>query len=193
MGKIRHSFAGALAVALAACSTVAPPPPPPKPAPVAVKKSMAPYIWTHGHAPKAHIALAETFGNKALKPGDYVWVPAIPTTGDTRVVVDLYKQMAFVYRAEQLIGATTISSGKKGRETPLGYWSVLFKKRMHHSRKYDNAPMPFMQSIDDHGIAFHAGKIPGYPASHGCIRLPLKFAEKLYSLTKVGSKVVIEG
>jgi lipoprotein-anchoring transpeptidase ErfK/SrfK len=133
------------------------------------------------------------FGKSALTPGQYLWVPAIPTKGETRVVVDLYKQMAFVYRADQLIGVTTISSGKKGRETPLGYWSIQAKKPMHFSRKYDNAPMPFMQSIDDHGIALHAGKIPGYPASHGCVRLPHKFAQKLYTLTKIGSKVVIEG
>jgi lipoprotein-anchoring transpeptidase ErfK/SrfK len=180
------------ALALAACSTVAPPPPPPAPV-VAVKKSMAPYIWTHGNAPKAHEAMAATFGKSALRPNEYVWVPNIPATGDTRIVVDLYRQMAFVYRGDELIGATTVSSGKKGRETPLGYWTVLAKKRLHFSRKYDNAPMPFMQSIDDHGIALHAGKNPGYPDSHGCVRLPPKFAEKLYSLTKIGSKVVIEG
>ena len=154
---------------------------------------MAPYIWTHGHAPKAFEAMIPTFGKSVLKPGEFVWVPKIPATGETRVVVDLYKQLAFVYRDEQLIGATTISSGKKGRETPLGYWTVLSKKPMHFSRKYDNAPMPFMQSIDDHGIALHAGKTPGYPASHGCVRLPPKFAQKLYTLTKIGSKVVIEG
>ncbi len=193
MTSLRVSIAAATLLALAACSTTPPPPPPPVAPAAPVKKSMAPYIWTHGHAPKAHEAMVPTFGKALLKPGEYVWLPEIPATGDTRVVVDLYKQMAFVYRDEQLIGATTISSGKKGRETPLGYWTVLRKKPMHYSRKYDNAPMPFMQSIDDHGIALHAGKIPGYPASHGCVRLPHKFAQKLYTLTKVGSKVVIEG
>jgi lipoprotein-anchoring transpeptidase ErfK/SrfK len=80
-----------------------------------------------------------------------------------------------------------------GRETPLGFWSVMNKKVKGYSRKYDTAPMPFMQMYDAKGIAFHAGPNPGYPASHGCVRLPLKFAEKLYTLTKVGSKVVIEG
>ena len=191
--SLRVSIAAATLLALAACSTTPPAPPPPVAPAAPVKKSMAPYIWTHGHAPKAHEAMVPTFGKALLKPGEYVWVPTIPTTGDTRVVVDLYKQMAFVYRDEQLIGATTISSGKKGRETPLGYWTVLRKKPMHYSRKYDNAPMPFMQSIDDHGIALHAGKIPGFPASHGCVRLPPKFAQKLYGLTRIGSKVVIEG
>ena len=137
--------------------------------------------------------MTATFGKSALGPGEFHWVTDIPKTGDTRVVVDLYKQTAFVYRGEQLIGATNISSGIKGRETPLGYWTVLAKRPMYYSRKYDNAPMPFMQSIDDHGIALHAGKTPGHPASHGCVRLPPKFAQKLYTLTKIGSKVVIEG
>lgn len=193
MGKLAISLAAATALSLAACST-APAPPPLAVAPVvAVKKSMAPYIWTVGNAAKGHEAMAATFGKAALAPGEFHWVPAIPATGDTRVVVDLFKQTAFVYRGEQLIGVTNVSSGVKGRETPLGYWSVLAKKPMHYSRKYDNAPMPFMQSIDDHGIALHAGKTPGHPASHGCVRLPPKFAQKLYTLTKVGSKVVIEG
>ncbi len=187
-------MAGA-ALALASCTTAPPLPPqaivvkvaPPAP------PSMAPYRWTHGHAPKAYQAMVASLGRTGLKPGEFVWATAIPKEGDTRLVVDLLTQMAYVYRGEELIGATTISSGKKGKETPLGFWSVLQKKKSHFSRKYDDAPMPFMQRIDDHGIAFHAGKTPGYPASHGCIRLPHKFAEKLYGLTKLGSKVVIEG
>ena len=101
--------------------------------------------------------------------------------------------MAYVYRADKLVGASTISAAKRGMVTPLGFWSVLEKRRLYRSKKYDNAPMPFMQRIDSYGIAFHGGKTPGFPASHGCIRLPMKFAEKLYGLTKVGSKVVIEG
>jgi lipoprotein-anchoring transpeptidase ErfK/SrfK len=192
LNRIRISAAAALALALAACSTT-PPPAPVAPPVVAARPSMAPYVWTAGNAPKAHEEMLAIFGKSALTPGQYLWVPSIPAAGDTRVVVDLYKQMAFVYRADQLIGVTTISSGKKGRETPLGYWTILSKRPMYYSRKYDNAPMPFMQSIDDHGIALHAGKTPGYPASHGCVRLPPKFAQKLYTLTKIGSKVVIEG
>ena len=91
------------------------------------------------------------------------------------------------------MGATTVSTATRGRITPLGYWSVLEKRKFYRSKKYNNAPMPFMQRIDTYGIAFHGGNNPGYPASHGCIRMPMKFAEKLYGLTKVGSKVVIEG
>ena len=70
---------------------------------------------------------------------------------------------------------------------------MLEKHRFYRSRKYDNAPMPFMQRIDEYGIAFHGGANPGYPASHGCMRLPMVFAEKLYGLTALGTKVVIEG
>ena len=190
---MRKILAGMLALALAACATTPPPPPPPVVAAAPAQKSMAPYIWTVGNAAKAQAEMAEKFGTTILAPGQYRWVAAIPASGETRIFVDLFKQLAFVYRDDQLIGATTISSGSKGRETPLGYWAVQRKKPMHYSRKYDNAPMPFMQSIDDHGIALHAGKIPGYPASHGCVRLPHKFAQKLYTLTKIGSKVVIEG
>ena len=84
-----------------------------------------------------------------------------------------------------------ISTGTDTNPTPTGIFEVLQKKRMHHSRKYDNAPMPFMQRIDRFGIALHAGHNPGRPASHGCIRLPAKFAAKLYGITDVGTTVLI--
>ena len=82
---------------------------------------------------------------------------------------------------------------KTGKVTPLGFWKVLDKRKMYRSKKYDNAPMPFMQRIDEYGIALHGGANPGYPASHGCVRMPMKFAEKLFGLTKLGTEVVIEG
>ena len=113
--------------------------------------------------------------------------------GDTRVVVDLLTQMTYVYRGDQLLGASTMSSAKTGHITPYGFWTILEKRPFYRSKKYDNAPMPFMERIDNYGIAFHGGVNPGYPASHGCMRLPMKFAEKLYGVTKVGTKVVIEG
>ena len=178
-------------LALSACSTT-----PQAPRVVAVHKAApkpVPYRWTHGNAEKARQDMLATFGVVGLRPGDYRWAAAIPKEGETKIVTDLLTQMAYIYRGDVLIGATTISSGKKGKATPLGFWSVLEKKKMHRSRKYDDAPMPFMQRIDEFGIAFHGGATPGYPASHGCIRLPHKFAEKLYGLTKVGTKVVIEG
>ena len=179
--------------ALAGCSTT------PKPVPVQVveapkpKKAELPYRWTHGHSEKGREAALAAFGDINLNPGDFKWVETIPAKGATNIVVDLLTQTAFVYRDGQLVGMTTISSGKKGKETPLGFWAVNRKQKDYRSRKYDNAPMPFAQMIDDHGIALHGGKLPGYPASRGCVRLPIKFAEKLYSLTTLGTKVVIEG
>ena len=176
----------------AGCSTA------PKTAPVAVAKvapagEPIPYRWTHGHAAKGHKAMLATFARAGLAPGEFLWAAAIPETGETKVVVDLVAQLAFVYRGEELIGASSISSGKGGKITPLGYWPVLEKKKFHRSRKYNNAPMPFMQRLDNYGIAIHGGINPGYPASNGCVRLPMKFAERLFALTKVGSVVVIEG
>jgi lipoprotein-anchoring transpeptidase ErfK/SrfK len=99
----------------------------------------------------------------------------------------------FVYKGDALVGVSTISSGKPGKETPLGYWKVFRKQVKGFSRKYDNAPMPYMQMYDEKGIAFHGGALPGYPASRGCVRLPLEFAKKLYGLTAMGTEVVIEG
>jgi len=179
---------------VAACSSapqrVANVAPRPVPPPVA---SELPYKWTQGAAPQAYKDMVAEFGRKGLKPGEYLWAGAIPADGDTRIIVDRLIQMVYVYRGDKLVGAATVSTATKGRITPLGFWSVLEKRPFYRSKKYDNAPMPWMQRIDEYGIALHGGKNPGYPASHGCIRLPMKFAEKLYTLTKVGSKVVIEG
>jgi lipoprotein-anchoring transpeptidase ErfK/SrfK len=152
-----------------------------------------PYRWTQGNAPQAHKDMVATFSRAGLAPGEYVWSNSVPGAGETKVVIDLLTQTAYAYRADQLVGAASISSAKRGKVTPLGFWTVLEKKKFHRSRKYNNAPMPFMQRLDEYGIAIHGGANPGYPASHGCVRMPMKFAEKLYALTQVGSKVVIEG
>ena len=151
-----------------------------------------PYRWTQGNAPQAHKDSVALFGPVALVPGDFRWAAALPE-GETKVVIDLLTQRFYVYRGEQLAGMSSMSSGKKGKETQLGFWSVMRRQKLGYSRKYDNAPMPFMQMYDPMGLAFHAGKNPGYPASHGCVRLPLKFAERLYGLTGMGTKVIIEG
>jgi lipoprotein-anchoring transpeptidase ErfK/SrfK len=180
-------------VVLAGCSSApkqvaSAPPPPPK-----VAESELPYKWTQGAAPQAYKDMVAEFGRRGHKTGEYLWATAIPKEGDTRVVIDRLIQVAYVYRDDKLVGAASVSTARSGRITPLGFWSVLEKRPMYRSKKYDNAPMPWMQRIDEYGIAFHGGANPGYPASHGCIRMPMKFAEKLYTLTKVGSKVVIEG
>ncbi len=160
------------------------------PAPVAKE---APYRWSQGNAPGAYKEAVALFGPLNMRPGEYRWVADVPKTGETKVVIDLLTQLFYVYRDDKLVGVSTMSSGKKGKETQLGFWAVRTKKKLGYSRKYDNAPMPFMQMYDEKGLAFHAGKNPGYPASHGCVRLPLKFAAALFPMTKIGSKVIIEG
>jgi lipoprotein-anchoring transpeptidase ErfK/SrfK len=133
----------------------------------------------------------EAFGPKQLKPGQYLWRDVPDSAGAERVVVSLSDQLAYLYRGDTLMAVTTISSGRDSNPTPTGIFNILEKKPMHHSRKYENAPMPFMQRIDGFGIALHAGHNPGRPASHGCIRLPAKFAAKLYTVTGVGTPVLI--
>ena len=133
----------------------------------------------------------EAFGPKMLKPGQYLWRDVPDSAGEERVVVSLSDQLAFLYRGDTLAAVSTISSGASDTPTPTGIFRVLEKKTMHRSRKYDNAPMPHMQRIDQYGIALHAGHNPGHPASHGCVRLPKQFAAKLFSVTGVGTPVLI--
>ncbi|MEO6365289.1 MAG: L,D-transpeptidase family protein [Luteimonas sp.] len=126
-----------------------------------------------------------------LAPGEFEWAPQLAPKGAMVVVVSLPEQRAHVYRDGVRIGVSTISSGKPGNETPTGVYPILQKRRMHHSNRYNNAPMPFMQRLTWDGIALHAGKIPGRPASHGCVRLPLEFSKLLFGETEHGMLVVI--
>jgi len=128
-----------------------------------------------------------------LKPGDWVWAPQIATKGPVLVYVDLDRQLATVYRNGVRIGVTTISSGKDGYETPRGVFTILEKDEDHKSRTYDDAPMPFQQRLTWKGVALHAGNLPGFPASHGCVRLPLQFSKLLFKTTEMGGTVVIAG
>jgi len=141
-------------------------------------------------ASQARVDMFEAFGPKVLRPGQYVWRD-VPATGPERVVISLSDQLAYFYRGDILVAAATTSTGIEGRNTPTGIFSVLDKRPMYRSKKYDNAPMPWMQRIDQYGIALHGGFNPGYPASHGCIRLPLAFAKKLYTTTGIGTPVII--
>jgi lipoprotein-anchoring transpeptidase ErfK/SrfK len=139
----------------------------------------------------ARADMVEAFGDKWLKPGQYLWRDVPDSAGAERVVISLSDQLAFLYRGNTLVAVSTISSGTDDRSTPTGIFNILEKKPMHRSRKYENAPMPFMQRIDRFGIALHAGFNPGRPASHGCVRLPAKFAARLYTVTGVGTPVLI--
>jgi len=126
-----------------------------------------------------------------MKPGEFLWAPEIAPEGPVTLVVSLTSQRAYVYRNGVPIGVSTISSGKPGHDTPTGIFTILQKHADHKSNLYSNAPMPFMQRLTWGGIALHAGNLPGYPASHGCVRLPLTFAKLLYGVTKLGLTVVI--
>ena len=126
-----------------------------------------------------------------LAPGEYVWVPEVSPRGPIVLVVSLPEQKAYVYRNGVLIGATTVSTGKKGHDTPTGVFTVLQKNEDHYSNLYNNAPMPYMQRLTWSGVALHAGRLPGYPASHGCVRMPYEFAQKLFAETKTGMTVVV--
>ena len=130
-------------------------------------------------------------GVKKLKPGQFFWAPEIAPAGPVMILVSLDRQLAYVYRNGVIIGISTASSGVVGHETPTGVFTVLQKDIDHKSNLYDNAPMPFMQRLTWDGIAMHAAKVPGYPASHGCIRLPTAFAKLLYGITRRGMTVVI--
>ena len=196
MIKLRTLVAVSGLAALAACSTVPPPPPPPPR--IVQPVSVAPptnYRWTNGFSEKGYSAMHATFGKVHLKAGEHHWLPAaaIPAEGDISITLDIANQVGFIFKGDSLIGVSNISTGKKGHPTPLGFWTINWKRPMYRSKKYDNAPMPFMQNIDDKGIAIHGGVTPGYPASHGCVRLPMAFAKQLYGMTKPGNKVIIEG
>ena len=138
-------------------------------------------------------ALHPTILEKAvqLKNGEFVWNPDLSPSGPALFVVNLQTQRAVLFRNGVPIAATTISSGKPGNETPTGVFTILQKHKEHYSSTYNNAPMPNMQRLTWKGIALHAGNLPGYPASHGCIRLPHKFSTLLFGATEVGMTVVI--
>lgn len=126
-----------------------------------------------------------------LKPGDYLWAPNIAPHGPVTVIISLATQRAYAYRNGVPIGISTVSTGAPGHQTPTGVFVILQKAIKHRSNIYSNAPMPFMQRLTWDGIAMHAGNLPGYPASHGCIRLPVEFAKLLFGITKLGLTVVI--
>lgn len=127
-----------------------------------------------------------------LRPGQYLWRDH-SQVGDVSIVVSLPQQMAFVYRDAKLIGVATVSTGKRGKTTPTGEYTILQKRVFHRSNLYSNAPMPHMQRLTWDGIALHAGHNPGFPASHGCIRLPPAFAKLLFGATELGGAVAVIG
>jgi hypothetical protein len=158
---------------------------------MALALAAAPPALAAGTEVRSAQALAERAG--ALKPGEWVWAPRVAPRGPVLVYVELDRQLASVYRNGVRMGVSTISSGKPGFETPNGVFTILEKDKDHRSRTYDNAPMPYQQRLTWKGVAMHAGNLPGYPASHGCVRLPMDFAKLLFATTEMGGTVVIAG
>jgi lipoprotein-anchoring transpeptidase ErfK/SrfK len=111
--------------------------------------------------------------------------------GPLIVAISIERQTLRVYDANGFFAQTPISTGMRGHPTPMGVFSVIQKQKFHRSNIYSGAPMPYMQRITWSGIAMHAGVLPGYPASHGCIRMPMAFAVKMWNWTKMGARVVV--
>ncbi len=127
-----------------------------------------------------------------VEPTDSEPAKALPKpTGPLVIVVSLNNQTVTVYDDGKQIAKSPISSGTRSNPTPTGVFSILQKNRHHYSNLYNSAPMPFMQRLTNSGIALHAGDLPGYPASHGCVRLPYSFARSLFGITDVGARVII--
>src|SRR3984885_13047147 len=126
-----------------------------------------------------------------LKKGEFLWMGEAVTTGPVVMVVSITEQRGYVYRNGILIGATTISTGRPGHQTPTGVFTVLQKQKEHRSTIYDGAPMPYMERLTWGGIALHAGGLPGYPESHDCFHLPSEFARRLFEISPNGMTVVI--
>jgi hypothetical protein len=153
-----------------------------------------PALAASGQTPPKHtstLGTAKSIMPGELKPGEYAWHPELSPKGPVVLIVSLPEQLAYVYRNGVIIGASTVSTGKKGHETPTGVFTILQKHEDHYSNLYNNAPMPYMQRLTWSGVALHAGKLPGYPASHGCVRMPYEFAQLLYGETKTGLTVVV--
>ena len=111
--------------------------------------------------------------------------------GPLIIAISIDQQKVRVYDANGFFAESPVSTGMKGHPTPMGVFSVIQKHKLHHSNIYSGAPMPYMQRITWSGVAMHAGVLPGYPASHGCIRMPMAFAVKMWNWTRMGARVII--
>lgn len=126
-----------------------------------------------------------------LRPGDWIWDGDAAPSGPVAVIVSLTEQRAYVYRDGVLIATTTVSTGKPGHETPVGVFTILQMDQYHRSSKYNSAKMPYQQRLTMDGVALHAGGLPGYPESHGCVHLPTEFARLLFDASHMGMTVVV--
>jgi hypothetical protein len=126
-----------------------------------------------------------------LKTGEYVWEPELAPDGPLLIVASITEQVVYVYRNGIRIARSSVSTGRPGHRTPTGVFTILEKEVHHASSIYKGAEMPYMERVTWNGIALHAGDLPGYPDSHGCIRLPLGFSKLLFGITMKGATVII--
>jgi hypothetical protein len=126
-----------------------------------------------------------------LKTGQYVWEPERAPEGPLLIVASITEQVAYVYRNGVRIARSSVSTGRPGHRTPTGIFTILEKEVHHTSSIYKGAEMPYMERVTWGGIALHAGDLPGYPDSHGCVRLPLEFSKLLFGVTMKGATVII--
>jgi hypothetical protein len=140
----------------------------------------------------AATALTPAAAASAVAPGRFVWrADAATAAGPLRVLVSLPVQLAFVFKGDALVGVSSVSSGLAGYDTPIGTFTILQKDKDHKSNIYDDAPMPYMLRLTWDGVALHAGKVTGEPASHGCVRLPPAFARRLFEIADLGATVSV--
>src|SRR6266516_1525418 len=126
-----------------------------------------------------------------LKTGQYVWEPERAPEGPLLIVASITEQVAYVYRNGIRIARSSVSTGRPGHRTPTGVFTILEKEVHHTSSIYKGAEMPYMERVTWGRIALHAGDLPGYPDSHGCVRLPLEFLKLLFGVTMKGATVII--
>ena len=147
--------------------------------------------WLGVAALVAVVASAPAVAKKNKTQPDEQAIANVNTKEPMILVVSLGSQKVDIYRGTTLVTSSSVSTGMPGHATKAGVFSILEKQRYHHSNIYSGAPMPWMNRITWSGTALHAGVVPGYPASHGCIRLPFSFAPKLFQVTTVGDNVVV--
>src|SRR5256886_1705359 len=126
-----------------------------------------------------------------LKTGEYVWEPERAPEGPLLIVASTTEQVAYVYRNGIRIARSSVSTGRPGHRTPTGVFTILEKEVHHTSSIYKGAEMPYMERVTWGGIALHAGDLPGYPDSHGCIRVTLELSKLLFGVTMKGATVII--
>lgn len=159
--------------------------------PFAILLLLAGLFAVPAHAQQTIAGRSVVEAAEKLKPGEFIWIPEIAPEGPVLLIVSTATQRAVLYRNGVPIAVTTVSTGRPGYRTPSGVFTVLEKQVQHFSTIYDGAPMPYMQRLTWRGVALHGGQLPGYPASHGCIRLPQEFARLLFGATHLGMTVIV--